>query len=122
MIDKIFSIIFSIASYYPSLPKAKIVQIYENRFKPKNLYKFCHLKGREDKNNDENIIFEHDQMKIKKVTGTLCNFGNTIDIWLDGFLNYFLVIVNFLKIAFSSLFWALMTYHSIICHLSRIYN
>ena len=55
------------------------------------------LKGREDKDRDENIAFEHVQMKIKKVTGTLRNFGNTIDIWSDGFLNYSMVMVDFFR-------------------------
>lgn len=58
-----------------------MARIYKNRFKPKNLYKFCHLKGREDKDRDKNIIFKNGQIKIKKVTYTLRDFGNIIDIW-----------------------------------------
>ena len=121
-IDEISPIILSVAGCYPSLLKAEIARIYENRFNPENLYKFCHLKGHEDKDRDENITFEYSQMIIKKVTSTLRDFGNTIDIWLDGFLNYSMVMVNFFGIAFPSLFRALLTYHSKICHLSRIYD
>ena len=54
-IGEISLIILSVAGRYPGLPKAKIARIYENHFKPENLYKFCHLKGREDKNRDKNI-------------------------------------------------------------------
>ena len=61
-------------------------------------------------------------MIIKKVTGTLSDFGNTIDIWSDAFLNYSMVMVNFFGVAFPSLFWVLLTYHSKICHLSQIYD
>ncbi len=121
-IGEISPIIFSVAGRYPGLPKAEIARIYENRFKPENLYKFCHLKSREDKDRDENITFEHGQMKIKKVTGTLCDFSNTINIWSDSFLNYSIVMVDFFGIAFPSLFRALLTYYSKICHLSRIYD
>lgn len=115
MLGEISPIILSVAGRYPGLPKAEIARIHENRFKPENLYKFRHLKGREDKDRDENITLEHGQMKIRKVTGTLRDF--TIDIWTDGFLNYSIVMVDFFGVAFPSLF-----YHSKIRHLSRIYG
>ena len=71
---------------------------------------------------DENITFEHGHMKSKKVIGILCDFGNTINICSDTFLNYSIVIVDFFGVAFFSLFWVLLTYHSEICHLSLILN
>ena len=121
-IYEISPVIFSIASRYPSLPKAKITQIYKNRFKLKNLYKLYHLKDYEDKDRDENIIFEYTQMTIKKVIATLRNFGNTINIWSDAFLNYSMVMVEFFGVIFLFLFRILLIYHSKICHLSQIYN
>ncbi len=63
-IGEISPIIFSVPDCYSGLPKAKITQIYKNRFKPENLYKLCHLKSRENKDRDENITFELSQMKI----------------------------------------------------------
>lgn len=121
-IGEISPAILSVAGRYPGLPKAEMARIYENRFKPENLYKFRHLKGREDKDRDENITFENGQIKIKKVTGTLRDFGNTIDIWSDGFLNYSMVLVDFFGVAFPSLFRSLLLFHSKIRHLSRIYD
>ena len=121
-LGEISPIILSVAGRYPGLPKAEIARIHENRFKPENLYKFRHLKGREDKDRDENITFEHGQMKIKKVMGTLRDFGNTIEIWSDGFLNYAMVMVDFFGVAFPSLFRSLLMFHSKVCHLSRIYD
>lgn len=61
-------------------------------------------------------------MKIKKVTRTLYNFGNTIDIWSDGFLNYAMVMLDFFGVGFPSLFQLFQSYHSKICQLSRIYD
>ena len=121
-LGEISPIILSVAGRYPGLPKAEIARIHENRFKPENLYKFRHLKGREDKDRDENITFEHGQMKIKKVMGTLRDFGNTIEIWSDGFLNYAMVMVDFFGVAFPSLFRSLLMFHSKVRHLSRIYD
>ena len=110
------------ASCYLRLPKAEIARIHENRFKLENLYKFCHLKGREDKDRDINITFEHSQMKIKKVTGTFRNFGNMIEIWSNRFLNYTMIMVDFFGVVFPSLFRSLLMFHSKVRHLSQIYN
>lgn len=56
---------------------------------------FCNLKSRKDKERDKNITFKYDKMKIRKITGTLLDFGNTIEIWSNRFLNYTTVIVDF---------------------------
>lgn len=121
-LGEISPVIPSVAGRYPGLPKADMTRIHENPFKPENLYKFRHLKGREDKDRDENITFEHGQMKIKNVTGTLRDFGNTIDIWSDGFLNYSMVLVDFFGVTFPSLFRLLLMFYSKIRQLSRIYD
>ena len=117
-IGEISPVIFSAAGRYPGLPMAEIVRIYENYFKSKNFYKFCHFTSREDKDRDENITYEHGQMKFKKVTGKLRYFGNTINIWSDAFLNYSMVMVDFFGVAFFSLFRVLLIYHSKIRQLS----
>lgn len=69
-----------VASRYPGLPKAEIARIFANKFRPENFYKLRHLKGREDKDRDENITIENGLMKLKRVTGTLQDFGSTWDI------------------------------------------
>lgn len=76
----ISSIIISVAGRYSGLPKIEIAKIHENCLKLENLYKFCHLKDRENKDRDENITIEHSQMKIRKVMSTFLDFGNTIKI------------------------------------------
>ncbi len=59
-----------------ALPKAEIAQIFANKFQPENFYKLRHLKGREDKDRDENITIENGLMKLKHITGTLQDFGS----------------------------------------------
>lgn len=117
-IGEISWIIFLVARSYPSLSKAKMATIYKNYFKSQNLYKFCHLKNREDKNRDKNITFENGRIKIKKVTSTLRNFGNIIKIWLNSFLNYSMVLINFFRVFFLFLFWSLLLFYSKIRHFS----
>lgn len=110
--SKISPIIFFMIGYYLRLSKAKIARIYKNWFKLKNFYKFYYLKGRKNKDKDENIIFEYGQIKIKKIIGTFCEFRNTIDIWSDGFLNYVIVKVDFFGVIFIFLFKSLLIFHS----------
>lgn len=104
LLVEISSIIFFINGHYLSLPKAKSARIYKNEFKPDNLTKFCHLQECENNDRDKNIIFESSQMKLKKVTSTLYDFGNTINILLDGFLNSSIIMVDFFQIAYTFLF------------------
>lgn len=80
LLGKIFPIILSAAGHYSGLLKAKIAQIHEDGYKSENLYRFYYCKDREDKDKDKNIIFKYGQTKIKMVTSTLRNFGNTINI------------------------------------------
>lgn len=61
---------------------------------PENLYNLRHLKKREDKDRDENIIIEYGRMKLKRVTGSLRDFGSTWDTWLESFLNYITITVD----------------------------
>lgn len=125
--EKIFlgeiSLIFlSVSGRYLGLPKAKIAKICKNCFKPENLYKFCYLKGRKNRDRNENIIFKYGQIKIKKVTGTFCNFENTINIWPDRFLNYDMVMMYFFRVVFPSFFQSLLIFHFKVRHLSQIYD
>lgn len=61
-------------------------------------------------------------MKIQKVTGTLRDFANTIEIWSNDFFHYSGIIVKIIAVAFSSLLWTLWIYHSLICNFSQIYD
>lgn len=121
-IDEISPIIFSIPNCYSSLLKTKIAQIYKNYFRYENLYKFHHLKGCKNINKDSNIIFKYSQIKSQKVTTTLRDFGKTIEILSENFLNYFMVMINFFKVTFFFFFYALLNYYSKIYYLNQIYN
>ena len=109
------------ASRYPRLPKAEIARNFANKFRPKNLYKLRHLKSREDKDREENVTIENGQMKVKRVTGTLQDFDTTWDIWCKSFINYLMIMVDFLGSTTPTLFRALLLFWSKIRRLSKIY-
>lgn len=69
-----------VAPRLPGLPKAEIAHIFGTKFRSENLHKLRHLKGREDKDRDENIMVKNGQMRLKPMTGTLRDFGSTWDI------------------------------------------
>ena len=120
-IDEISPTTLLVASRYPGLPKAEIVRIFANKFRPENLYKLRHLKGREDKDREENVTIENGQMKMKRVTGTLRDFGTTWDIWCESFINYSMIMVDFFGTATPTLFRTLFLFWSKIRKLSKIY-
>lgn len=89
-----------VASRYPGLPKAKTTQIFNNKFQPENLYRLRHLKGREDKDREDNVTIENGLMKLKSATGSLRDFGRTWDIWSEAFINYTMIMVDFFDASF----------------------
>lgn len=111
-----------VASRYPGLPKAEIARIFGNKFRPENLYRLRHLKGREDKDREENVTIENGQMKLKRVTGTLRDFGTSWDIWSESFINYTMIMVDFFGASSPTLFCVLLLFYTRIRKLSKIYD
>lgn len=111
-----------VASHHPGLPKAEIARIFSNKFRPQNLFKPRHLKGREDRDREENNTIENGTMKLKKSTVNLDDFGSSSEIWSEGFLNYVMVMSDFFGSAFPSLVRVLLRFHNKIKMLSKIYD
>ncbi|MCJ1427049.1 hypothetical protein MMC29_004952, partial [Sticta canariensis] len=107
---------------YHGLPKAEIARIFSNKYRLENLYKLRHLKGRDDKDREENVTIENGVMKLKRATRNLCDFGPSLDTWSEAFLNYSMIMVDFFGVAFPSLFRVLSIFHQKICSLSKIYD
>ena len=100
----------------------EIGRIFANKFHLENLYKLWHLKKREDKDQNKNITIENGLMKLKCVTGTLYDFGSIWDIWLESFINYYMIMVDFFGTTFLTLYQVLFFYYTKVCKLSKIYK
>lgn len=61
-------------------------------------------------------------MKLKRVTGTLRDFGSTWDIWSESFINYCMIMVDFFYTAFPTLHRVLLFYYTKVRKLSKIYE
>ncbi|MCJ1467677.1 hypothetical protein MMC07_006302 [Pseudocyphellaria aurata] len=88
----------AMASKCPGLLEVEIARIFSDKFRRENLYRLRHLKGRGDKDNDDNITIENGLMNLKRATGNLGDFGATWDIWSEAFINY--TVKNILEATF----------------------
>lgn len=60
---------------------------------------------------DENITIENGQMKLKRLTGTLCDSASSWDIWSEFFANYRMVMLDFFGVTFSIFHRGLLFYN-----------
>ena len=73
------------------VPAKEVIAIFKGTFRPSNLYKLRPSRRTAD---DEGLIsIVGNSVKITKAQGDLKDFGTTIAIWSEGFLNY-VVIIN----------------------------
>ena len=91
---EVMSIIFRFAGP----PKEEIVKIFQIKFKPINLYRFCHIRRvRFDSLHDQDRIgIEDGMLKVRKTSGTYKNFGKFLyEVLADAFHNYTNILVSF---------------------------
>ena len=61
-------------------------------------------------------------MRFKRIIETLRDFGSSIEIWSEAFINYTMVMLNFFNATCSSLGRTLLSFHEKIRKLSKIYE
>ena len=87
----------SITLRFAGLPKEEIVRIFQNKFKPINLYRLRHMRGlRFDSLHDQDRIgIEDGMLKLRKTSGTYKDFGKSFyEVWADAFHNYTTILVS----------------------------
>lgn len=119
--DKIAPEALLAASRYPGIPTAEIARIFANKFRPEHLYKLRQGPKYMDWD-DDYVIIENGQMKLKRTSGSLRNFGSNWDIWSESFLNYTMILVDFFGPVSPTLFRVLLLFHAQIRKLSKIYE
>ena len=106
----------------PGLPRQEIAKIFNNTFRPQNLYKLRMVAGFEDSDRDSNLAIVAGEIKLLKPTGSFKDFGPTPAIWSQTFLNYARVLAGFYTPTHPLLVSALLGFHEEIIELSRIYK
>lgn len=61
-------------------------------------------------------------MRLKRVTRTLLDYGSTMEIWSEAFINYSMIMMDFFNADFPLLIRVLLLFHKRIRKLSKIYE
>ncbi len=116
--------VMSITLQFASLTHKEIVKIFQNKFKPINLYRLRHIRGlRFDSSHDQDCIGIKDGMlKLRKTSGTYKDFGKFFyKVWTDAFHNYTTILVSLFGREVSDLHSALTEFYTNIYELSTAY-
>ncbi len=91
--------VMSITLRFASLPLEEIVRIFQNKFKPINLYRLRQMRGLwfDSLHDQDRIGIEDGMLKLRKTSGTYKDFRKSFyEVWADVFHNYTTILVFFL--------------------------
>ncbi len=117
--------VMSITLRFAGLPKEEIMMIFQNKFKPINLYRLRHIRGfRFDSLHDQDrICIEDGMLKLRKTEGTNKDFGKSFyEAWADAFHNYTTILVSLFVREVPDLHSALAEFYTNIYKLSQVYE
>ncbi len=116
--------IMSITFWFAGLPKEEIVRIFQNKFKPINLYRLRHMRvlGFDFLYDQDRIGIEDGMLKLRKTSRTYKNFGKSFyKVWPNAFHNYTTILVSLFGREVSDLHFALAEFYTNIYELSTVY-
>lgn len=105
--------------------RKKIIKIFHDRFKPINLYCFCHLYSHyyELFYNLKHINIQNKMLRLKKTWSIYKNFEKLFyEIWLNNFHTYILILLLLFVFSIINLNIALNTFYINILQLFYIYK
>ncbi len=123
--DEVPPKVMSITLRFAGLPQEEIVRIFQNKFKPINLYRLHHIRGlRFDSLHDQDRIdIEDGILKLRKTSGICKDFGKSFyEVWADAFHNYTTILVSLLGREIPDLHSALAEFYTNICELFTMYE
>ena len=117
--------IMSITLRFAGLLQEEIVRIFQNKFKPINLYCLRHMRAlRFDALHDQDRIgIEDGMIKLRKTSGTYKDFGKSFyEVWADAFHNYTTIPIFLFGREVLDLYSALAEFYTNIYELSTVYK
>ena len=117
--------VMSITLRFAGLLKEEIVRIFQNKFKPINLYRLRQMHElRFDSLHDQDRIgIEDSMLKLRKTSGNYEGFGKSFyEVWADAFHNYTAILVFFFGREVPNLHSALAELYTNIYELSTVYQ
>ncbi len=89
--------VMGITLRFSGLPKEEIVRIFQDKFKPINLYLIRHMRGLwfDSLHDQDRIGIEGGMPKLRKTSGTYRDFSKSFyEVWADAFHNYTTILVS----------------------------
>jgi hypothetical protein len=80
--------VISTIPFYPGIPPDQITAIFLGKFRPEHLVKLCHLYNYDDDDKDQMFSITNDGAITLRSKKYIKDFGQDINIWQEGFLNY----------------------------------
>jgi hypothetical protein len=109
----------SLTSVLPGIASAHLVAIHKNKFLAENLSKL--RRGRREEDTTGQITFKNGILTTTRVKGSMKDFGNTINIWSEGFHNYMIANHSLYKVTFPELMYSMTCFYIKIASLAEIY-
>ena len=103
----------------------EIVRVFQNKFKPINLFRLRHMYGlRFDALQDhDRIDIEDGILRFRKTSGTYKDFGKSFyDVWADAFHNYTTILVSLFSKEAPDLHTILAKFYNNVYELSTVYE
>jgi hypothetical protein len=109
----------SLTAVLPGIASAHLVAIHKNKFLAENLSKL--RRGRREEDITGQITFKNGTLTTTRVKGSMKDFGNTINIWSEGFHNYMIANHSLYKVTFPELMYGMTCFYIKIASLAEIY-
>lgn len=108
-----------------SFPQEEIIRIFQNKFKPINLYRLCHMQSLQFNafQDLKKIGIEDGMVKLWKMLGTYKNFKKSFfEVWANVFHNYIIILVSPLGKEALDFYAVIQEFYSSIYKLSTVYE
>jgi hypothetical protein len=115
-------IILQVCTVLPGLSVNLFEKIYDGSFEPSNLCKFRINNGYTDDTQSQIVTMENGTFRLDAAKGKNKDFGNTIDIWQEGFINFITALMYFHGSKQVGLLPALNEFHLRVLDLARHYK
>ncbi len=117
--------VMSITLWFAGLPHKEMVRIFQNKFKPINLYHLRHIRGlwTDSLHDQDRIGIEDSMLKLRKTSGTFKDFGKFFyEVWADAFHNYTAILVSLFEREVPDLHSVFAEFYTNIYELSTVYQ
>lgn len=112
-----------IAARFAGLPPGQIVKIYNNRFRPMDLYRLYRGRGFRHDRDDKVTMVVNGSLQMKKVGVAYKDYGSSFyDVWSEAFTYYARVVAALFGKTSPDLFDALLGFRTKIHGLAKIYE